>query len=114
MLVIALHVAEKFWCPIMLPRGRLVRNLALVGVPEAPVYEDDFLAFREDEIRSPRESVNVQSVAISHSMNEASDDEFWRGIFALDAAHVLATRRCGKAIHCRLSPAYLDRAGQRS
>jgi len=91
-----------------------MRETAIVAVPEASVHKDDHFPSWKDKVRASGKVVIVKAVSVSKSVSELSHSELRGRVFALDAAHVLAARCDGDAVHfaeCTSFPARCSSGG---
>lgn len=58
-----------------------------MGVPEAPVYEDDGLVFGQDDVRAAGEVFALEAEAVAEREQEFADLELWLRIFAFYGRH---------------------------
>lgn len=68
-------------------------------MPEAAVNKDDFLPGPEYEVRTPRDSTGVETIAESELIHQLTDDQFGSGVLAADTAHAHAALGWGEGIH---------------
>jgi hypothetical protein len=56
-------------------------------MPKAPVYENYGAIFWQNDIRSPRKRLVVQTEAKAHAMQQGADKNFRPRVFAVDLGH---------------------------
>ena len=75
-------------------------------MPEAPVNEDNFPSAFEDKIWLSGKRTIMQPESKPHAVNEASHEEFWLRVSALDERHpyasLLRRERVVSLSHCGL------------
>jgi len=62
-----------------------------MGVPKTPVHEDDLSPARENDIWRTWEIASMKPEAVADTVEEATYDQFRRGILALNAGHQSAS-----------------------
>lgn len=91
-LLVPSPIPFEFWEPVICMGLRLMREPAVsMRVPIAPIDLNDFSKTREDEVRRPRESADVQPVPVAHAVNQPTHGHLGRRILAADAPHVLTS-----------------------
>jgi hypothetical protein len=60
-------------------------------MPEASPYFDNRLAWRKDEVRTAWQAWFVQSVAVTHAMEQTMNGHLCLDIFSFHNAHIGAT-----------------------
>ena len=92
--LVAIDICLQFGCPKRRPRGRRFGIFApLVGVPEASVHEDRYLAARHRDVGSARQVTTMQSEAVPQCEQRLAYQHLRQGVFAPDAGHHLAAFR---------------------
>lgn len=61
-------------------------------MPKATMDKYTSAAGRKDKIGTTWEPAHVKAISQSRRVNSVSDQQFWSGIFAANAPHVLAAR----------------------
>jgi hypothetical protein len=91
-------ILREFWFPKLALCTRLSILVAAVLVPEAPVYKDYLLSGAKSKIRITRQVPRVEAVAVTHAVNESTNDHLWFRVSVADARHSLASLRIGQWI----------------
>lgn len=89
--------------PIVSIGRRPNKSWAVVFMPEAPIYKDNGLVFRKDDIWLARQGLNIFSVPESMRKQDLPDSFFWLRISASDVRHIHASHFFGMRI-CHISP----------
>src|SRR5579859_2018656 len=102
MLDITGSVALQLRSPIAGVRFWDVGEGTAMVMPEAAVNEDHFAPSRQHQVRFPWQVRSMQTIAISHGVNEPTNDHFRPGVFRPDRRS--EERRVGKECRSRWSP----------
>jgi hypothetical protein len=88
--------------------GNPTAGTTLVTVPETAMYKDYLLSTPESQVRRPGQGPDMQSITVSHGVNEPANEHFSLGILGPDKAHPLAAlfRRERVAVILDLSGAH--------
>lgn len=70
-------------------------------MPKTAVDEDNLTAAAEDYVWPSGELTCVKPEAITHSVQKATNRQFWRRVLGLHKRHALASLFWGKGIHLR-------------
>lgn len=90
MSTVPLYIPFKLGDPVgLLCRGNTSLATAGMQMPKATVDEDDSLSGRKNHIGTARQSLDMETKAISQRMGYASYSDLRLSVLAPDAAHVL-------------------------
>jgi len=75
------------------------KSASLVPVPETSIDENNLSASTEHYIWFAREVFAMKSVAVSKTMDKASNQHLRAGVLAMDSAHYFAAFFLAKCVH---------------
>lgn len=85
---VPLPVPPKFLGPELLVRSRQAEISApLMGMPEAPMNQDDDLVFADDKVGPPWQTRRMQAEADATAEEPPAQQELRLGVFPSDSAH---------------------------
>ncbi len=85
--------------PEVLPSRWRRRSLAAMPMPETPVNEHHTLQPRKNEIGTSWKLTNVQTIAISHAVNQPAHDHLRRRVPLRNGRHDLTALLCRDHVH---------------
>lgn len=106
---IAFYISLDLFLPELLPGSGPAKQMAIVAVPEAAVYQHNDVPAREHQIGSARKLPIMQSVSVTQSVQRTANQKFGLGIFAANSGHHPAANIWGYYIRQLPPPVRLHR-----
>jgi len=95
---VSFFILREFWFPKLTLRARLPILAATVLVPEAPMHEYYFLSGAKSKIRITWQVPRVEAVAVTHAVNQTTNDHLRLGVSIADTRHTLTSLSIGQWI----------------
>ena len=96
---VAFNISTAFILPEFSPRRRYNSAVSTaVHMPKAAVNKDYFFVFDQNDIRMAGKVASMQSVTVTHSMDDGTNDYFRRSVFSVFQENActqgLTNRKC--------------------